>query len=99
MENHMSTPVKYPRIPDVFNETTNVRLCWYRKHGEVLVGEEKLSSITLHDLQDIFDVYIDNRALNYWHVKTRQARILQRLTEHKIKMQHFIYFVEQKAFA
>ncbi len=93
----MSVPQKYPRVPDDFINKIHVRLCWYKKHGESLVGEEELDFLTLHDLQDIFDVYIDNHSLNIWHVKTRQARSLQRLISHRIKINKFIYFVEQKS--
>jgi len=93
----MPEPEKYPRVPDAFIIEINVSLFWYKKHCNTLVGEEKLELITLHDLQDIFDVYIDNASLNFWHVKTRQARALQRLIKHRIKINQFMYFVEQKS--
>jgi len=92
----MSEPERYPRVPDAFIEEIDVRLFWCKKHNEKLVGEEKLEFMTLHDLQDIFDVYIDNAALNFWHVKTRHARVLQQLIKHRIKINRYLYFVEQK---
>jgi len=93
----MSEPEKYPRVPDAFIVEIEVRLFWYKKHSDALIGEEKLDFLTLHDLQDIFDVYIDNASLNFWHVKTRQARELQRLIKHRIKINQYMYFVEQKS--
>jgi len=93
----MSEPDQYPRVPDAFIKEIDVRLFWYKKHSEMLVGEEKMELITLHDLQDIFDVYIDNAALNFWHVKTRQARVIQPLIKHRIKIDRYLYFVEQKS--
>ena len=93
----MPQPENYPRAPDALKHEIYVRIFWYHKHGESLMGEEKLDFLSLYDLQDIFDVYIDNVTLNFWHVKTREARLLQRLISHRININKFIYFVEQKS--
>ena len=92
----MAEENKYPRVQDNYKHKIQVKLNWYNKHGESLVGEEKLDFLTLHDLQDIFDVFIDNVQLNFWHVKTRHARRLQRITNHHIEIKKYIYFVEQQ---
>jgi hypothetical protein len=94
----MAKQIYYPDIPESFAHKIYVKLCWYTKHGESLVGEESIECITLNDLQNIFNVYIDNAHLNYWHVKTRHARAIQRLTRHQILINKFIYFIEQKSF-
>lgn len=93
----MAKAIEYPRVPDDYKHNIQVKLRWYRKHGESMVGEENLEFLSLHDLQDIFDVYINSALLNCWHVKTRHARILQRLTSHRISVKKFLYFVEQEA--
>ncbi|MFK5950983.1 MAG: hypothetical protein QM500_19700 [Methylococcales bacterium] len=95
----MAKAGKYPRSPNDYKHNIQVKLRWYKKHSESsMVGEENLDLLSLHDLQDIFDVYIDNAVLNCWHVKTRHARTLQRLTSHRIMVKKFIYFVEQAVY-
>ena len=94
----MSQVIEYPRVPDDCKHKIQVKLRWFRKHGETLIGEESLEELTLHDLQDIFDVYINNALFNCWHVKTRHARVLQRLTNHRIAIKKFTYFVEQEGY-
>lgn len=90
----MAKAGEYPRAPD--NNSIEVKLRWYGKHDESsMIGEECLDILSLHDLQRIFDVYIDNADLNYWHVKTRHAKLLQRLTSHRISIKRYMYFVEQ----
>ncbi|MCW9012356.1 MAG: hypothetical protein OQL06_01135 [Gammaproteobacteria bacterium] len=93
----MSAPVAYPRIPKNDEHKIRVKICWYKKHSEAQMGEEILDELTLHDLQDIFDVYINNALYNCWHVKTRHARALQRMTQHRIAIKNYSYFVEQEA--
>lgn len=87
----------YPRVPDDYKNKLQIKLRWYKQCGSSLVGEENLEFLNLHDLQDIFDVYINSALLNCWHVKTRHARKLQRITSHRIAVKKFLYFVEQEA--
>lgn len=75
-----------------------MKLSWYMKYGGELVDEEVIEGVTLNDLQDIFNVYIDNAHINCWHVKSRHVRLIQRLTQHRILFNKFIYFIEQKNF-
>lgn len=92
----MAEPKTYPRIPDNNKYKINVKMSWYRKYSETLVGEELLNALTLHDLQDIFDTYINSALYNCWQVRTRHARALQRITQHHISINNFSYFVVQE---
>ena len=89
----------YPKVFDQQQNAIKVKLRWFKKHCDTLIGEESIDQLSLHDLQDLFDVYIDNDICNVWHVKTRQARHLQKITEHKISVRKFSYFVEQEVHA
>ncbi len=94
----MPKVVNYPKVPDNFTQNIYVKLCWFKKQGASLVGEECIKLVTLQDLQDIFNVYIDNAHLNYFHIKTRHVRLIQRLTDHRISIHKFMYFIEQKSY-
>ena len=86
----------YPYVKvNAINEMS-VKLRWYKTYGADVVGEEIIDDITLHDLQDIFDVYINSCQFNCWHVKTKHVRLLKKLITHKFSIRKYIYFIEQE---
>ena len=92
----MSEMIEYPLIPADFQRKIRVKLLWYKKHSDALVGEESIEGLTLHNLQSIFDVYISNALFNCWHVKRCHAIELQDLADHHIAVKKFTYFIEQE---
>jgi hypothetical protein len=89
--------IEYPRVPDSYQRKIQVKLLWYKKHGDSLVGEESLEGLSLQKLQSIFDVHISNALFNCWHVKRCHAVELQDRVSHRIAVKKFTYFVEQEA--
>ncbi len=90
-------PVAYPKVTSHRQYDIHVKLFWFTKRGNVMVDEENIDQLTLQDLQDIFDIYIDNDIYNVWQVNTRHARNLQKITQHNIAIDRYYYFVEQQA--
>lgn len=75
--------------------TLVARLRWYKKHTETLVGEEFLIRMSISELHALFNVFMSNMDYHCWHVKTRQARVLNKIAKHKLSLDKFEYFVEQ----
>lgn len=89
---------EYPYVKANNIEKINVGLRWYKNYGSDIVGEEIIDGITLHDLQDIFDVYMNNCLFNCWQVKAKQARLLKRLIKHKFSLNQYTYFIIQEGY-
>jgi len=89
--------IAYPKASFQVQGNIKVKLRWFKKNGGTLVGEESIDQLSLHDLQDLFDVYIDNDVYNVWYVRVRHARWLQDKTEHKISLNKYSYFIEQES--
>lgn len=89
---------EYPYVKVNNISKISVGLRWYKNYGSDIVGEELIDGITLHDLQDIFDVYMNNCLFNCWQVKAKQARMLKRLIKHKFSMKKYTYFIIQEGY-
>ena len=89
---------EYPYVNQNNIAKISVGLHWYKNHGSDIVGEEIIDGVTLHDLQDIFDVYMNTCLFNCWQVNAKHARLLKRLIKHKILIKKYTYFVVQEGY-
>jgi hypothetical protein len=69
-------------------------LTWFEKNQDDIGGEIPLSSITESDVRKAFDLEDDDPPGDCLEVHLSHLPWLHRITDHKIDMKHFDYFVE-----
>jgi glycyl-tRNA synthetase alpha subunit len=69
-------------------------LRWYKKQGDVLVGQKILDSISLSDLQEIFGEPENDLMIENYQVTEDEAKHLQRKLNQPIELNSYDYFLE-----
>ncbi|MEE3719417.1 hypothetical protein V2H45_21985 [Tumidithrix elongata RA019] len=69
-------------------------LRWYKKQGDVLVGQKILDSVSLSDLQKIFGEPENDLMIENYQVTEDEAQHLQRKLNQPIDLNSYDYFLE-----
>ncbi len=69
-------------------------LNWYKVNGKNLVGEEKLSELSIRKLLNILGNPLWNQMYHCWTVELKHMPELQPFVEHEFNPDKFVYFIE-----